>query len=219
MSEDMDTSAQVRALFDEAQRLAIAALPFVVLYLVGNTGVSVIADQTGDATAATLMVTLAQLVLGYLVIAAMIDRGDLAEDRKGGIVTYFGLSLLSGIAIGVGLLFLIVPGIILFVRWAPLYGFGLVRFQGVGDAMSRSWEATKPHFWPILIALVAPAVVIIAGVIFLGIQMDATGLVPVLPSIFGNTAISLGYLALNAISMASYALLTGSGRTLADTFA
>jgi hypothetical protein len=53
-----------------------------------------------------------------------------------------GVSLLTGLGVGLGLLLLIVPGVILFTRWS----------------LSRSRELVRGHFWPVLRLLLSVGV-------------------------------------------------------------
>jgi hypothetical protein len=78
-----------------------------------------------------------------------------AWDRFGALL---GVSLLTGLGVGVGALFLIVPGIVLFTRWS--LAVPVVMLEGLGPraAMRRSRELVRGHFWGVLTVLVNAAV-------------------------------------------------------------
>ena len=65
---------------------------------------------------------------------------------------YLGMSILSLIGAVLGLFLLIVPGIILLVRWSAASGFAIGARDGVTDSLSASWHATKGHSWAIFLS-------------------------------------------------------------------
>jgi hypothetical protein len=56
----------------------------------------------------------------------------------------FGSGILIGIGVIVGLVFLIVPGVILLARWSMATPFIVVEEMSSTQAMSASWEASRP---------------------------------------------------------------------------
>lgn len=62
-----------------------------------------------------------------------------------------GCQLIYGLAVYVGLIFLIAPGIFFAVRWvfAPIYLIDHPE-AGIGEALRASWDKTADHFWPLL---------------------------------------------------------------------
>ncbi len=75
---------------------------------------------------------------------------------------YIGLGILAGLATIVGFVLLIVPGVILFVRWLPAYGILLTEDAGVTEALGTSWQRTAASFWPLLAVTVLYGVAIVA---------------------------------------------------------
>ena len=78
-----------------------------------------------------------------------------------------GVLLISQIGILLGLLLLVVPGVIAFVRWSMVVPIVLSDRRGSGAALTESWNRTKGHFWPILglfTLIYAPIFVVAAGV-------------------------------------------------------
>jgi len=69
-----------------------------------------------------------------------------------------GVSLLTGLGVGLGLLLLIVPGVILFTRWS--LSVPVVVLEGLSPraAMRRSRELVDGHFWPVLRLLLSVGV-------------------------------------------------------------
>lgn len=62
----------------------------------------------------------------------------------------FGFNFLTGLGIVVGLVFLIVPGLMLFTRWAVGLPALLRENLGVSEAMARSSALTEGNRWRIL---------------------------------------------------------------------
>jgi len=188
--------------------------------LAAMAGLGVLIDSAalGESNAGSLNLVASGLTTaaGYLITKALVED---AMDRKlpARFPAYFGLGLLSTLGILVGTVALIVPGVLLFVRWSLSSPILLAADGGVTEAMQRSWAATGPYFWPILVAFLC-----VYGPVFgLGISAYALqGLLPgnVVPLILANLALNGGLIAGWHVAVAAYALLEGPDR-LAATFA
>jgi hypothetical protein len=73
------------------------------------------------------------------------------------------VSFLVGLAVVVGLIFLIIPGIILAVMFSVSVPAVVVENLRGTEAMTRSWNLVKGHFWHVLVVVLVAA--IIAGVV------------------------------------------------------
>jgi len=143
---------------------------------------------------------------------------DSFSSVKGDVLGVLGLSLLITLAAGLGLFFIIVPGVILWIMWSLAVPVKVLEHKGVFDSMSRSMELTKGHWgrifvigllilalkfgvsslfqWPVLIA----AGFSIKG----GVQRFAVGWqVALLVSAFVSTSL-VGALATIAFSVVYY---------------
>jgi hypothetical protein len=69
-----------------------------------------------------------------------------AWKRAGGLL---GVSLLTGIGVGVGLFLLVIPGLILFTRWSLAVPAVVLEGRSPRDAMRRSSELVKGHGWKV----------------------------------------------------------------------
>ena len=156
-----------------------------------------------DTTALGLAAALAQLVVQfvgcYFVLARMLQvRGHLTAGGTR-IWAYIGLSIVTGIAIMFGLVLLIVPGVILLVRWSAAPGYLIGRGTGVGEAMSKSWDATRGHSWPIFFAGLVLLVVFIGAAVVIGLGSDLAGSATIGEIVAGSiieavmTAVSLAF--------------------------
>jgi hypothetical protein len=95
------------------------------------------------------------------------SAGDLVNAAMPMILPLIGAGLLSGIAIGVGLILLLVPGLILVTIWAVIAPVIVVEHSGVMDSFGRSRELVRGNGWPVLGAIVsAGVIVLVASVVF-----------------------------------------------------
>jgi len=85
--------------------------------------------------------------------------------------------ILKGIAVGIGFVLLIIPGIILATMWAVTAPSIVVERSGIIDAFGRSWELVRGNFWPVLGAFVVAYLILIAAGIIAGIIGVAIGLI------------------------------------------
>jgi hypothetical protein len=131
------------------------------------------------------------LVQGALV-EAVADRhnsrpqssiGDLYRSAWKRVGRLVGVSLLTGIGVGLGVLLLVVPGLILFTRWS--LAVPVVMLEGLGPraAMKRSSALVKGHGWAVFRVLLN--VTILAGLSSLAIQL-------LLAKVFGSAHASFG---------------------------
>jgi len=127
----------------------------------------------------------------WLTVALLEAHGQRRGGR--GVATVFGIGILGGLGVLLGLIVLIVPGLILLVRWSVSVPYALGEDVGVTDALRGSFEETRDAFWPILLTLLAcyvPCALSIGAIALL-----ATEGVTIVSSTALNVAINLGLLA------------------------
>jgi hypothetical protein len=124
------------------------ALP-AVLAIIGLAALDTILEVGSRGTFAVSGVT--SLITQYVLsVIAMRRLGLVGDDERGQkILPMVGLLILTGAATLLGLLLLIVPGVILAVRWWIVVPILLAEDVTVGAAMRQSWERTADRFWPI----------------------------------------------------------------------
>ena len=88
---------------------------------------------------------------------------DAFSTIKGRIVELCVLVLGLGIFVGIGLLFLIIPGIYLTLRWSVAVPVAVLEQAGLRDAMSRSGELTKGSLGRIAVVYVLYIVLLVAA--------------------------------------------------------
>ncbi len=87
------------------------------------------------------------------------DSARAYYDRtRGRLGTLLGVSLLAGIGVALGIVFLIVPGLILLSRWALVVPLVMVEGRGVGEAFSRSSELVRGRTGQVLVVVLVPGI-------------------------------------------------------------
>jgi hypothetical protein len=104
--------------------------------------------------------------------------GDLVRSTGPVILPLIGAGLLAGIAIGIGFLLLIVPGLILVTIWAVIAPVIVVERSGVIAAFGRSRELVRGNGWQVFGVIVIVFVIVfvvsaILGAIGAGVSESA----------------------------------------------
>ncbi len=132
-------------------------------------------------------VILFPVVLAISVIAATLYQGmvvNLVSDVQDGrrdftieeliratgpvILPLIGAGLLAGIAIGIGFLLLIVPGLILLTIWSVIAPVIVVEHSGVMASFGRSRELVRGNGWQVFGVIVVVYIIIFAASLILG---------------------------------------------------
>ena len=158
--------------------LLLAGLPNLLIMYVMQGGAS--AATSVLAWSVSMMVLwLVSLFTAYLLQAALVrasifdltgrrvDLGGSLRTALGLILPMLGLAIVSGIGMFIGFLFLIVPGIILYVMWSVALPVLVEERRGVMESLSRSAELTSGSRWRIfgLVLLFAVFYLIVATVV------------------------------------------------------
>lgn len=118
-------------------------------------------------------------VVGSTIYAGMVVRvvqharqgstasvGETFESVLPVIVPLIVNGFLKGIAVAIGFILLIVPGIFLATMWAVTGPAIVVERAGIIDAFQRSWDLVRGEFWPVLGAyVIAYLILIVAGIV------------------------------------------------------
>jgi hypothetical protein len=145
--------------------------------------------------------TLAQAVILYGAFQAMRGRPvNLSECLRVGLGRFFpivGLVICAYLAIWIGLIFLIVPGVILGIMWYVGTPVCVVEQKGPLASLGRSSELTKGHRWKLfgMVLLLLIVAAIVGGII--GALLGLTG---------STILVALGTLAWTGIWGAFYAI-------------
>jgi len=118
--------------------------------LVAMTALGLLSDMSESGRGAFFLVSIATLVLQYWLTVSLLDRQDLRLAQGPRFAPYFFLGIVTSLAIALGLVLLVIPGIVLMVRWSIATPAVIADEVGITDAIGYSWRETEGHFWPIL---------------------------------------------------------------------
>ncbi|CAN5516136.1 hypothetical protein BH10PSE14_BH10PSE14_23830 [soil metagenome] len=211
----MERSITVGDIFAETSRLFSENAALALAIIAGLTILNVVIDQL-PASGAAMLGVIASIGLQYWLIRQTLGRREMLDGRAG-FPSFFGVNLLSGLAILLGFLALIVPGVFLLARWSAADGALLSEGEGISAALGRSWHITAPHVWPI-----AGALLIVYGPAFgigIGVPIMMGDTIPIMISGMTNLLIFTGSVFSWLMGLAIYALLRPGTDALADVFA
>ena len=204
---------KIGAIIDKALAvLERSAMP-ALIFLVTLTAVNCVIDYfTWDAAPLSqLAVTPLRIVIGvffsYNLLKVMIARTGLRSRGEGDVfLTYFGLTILYGLAVVVGLILLVIPALFLMARWSLAQPLVVARGDGVMKAFGQSWERTSGNDFPILIAVLVLVMIPTAISIAAGLMFEKGALTGML---VGQTAQSLASLLGLSMGVALYGMIIG----------
>jgi len=106
--------------------------------------------------------------------------GDLIDATWPVVLPLIGVGILAGIAIGIGFLLFVIPGLILLTIWAVIAPVIVVERSGVMDSFGRSRELVRGNGWQVfgvifVVFLITGVVAAILGAIGTGIS-DSVGM-------------------------------------------
>lgn len=182
-----------------------------------NAGASVALDEGPAAAIFQLVAAIVSVIATYFLVAKFLEMKGLLPDPSTRIWAYVGLSILSTLGMIVGFLLLIVPGLILMVRWSASTGYLIGGREGITDALGASWRATEGKGWSIfgagLVLLIILAMV--GGVI--GVIAGLIG-IPAVIAIVSGLGEAFGSAVFVAFTVAIYALVR-SEEQIGEVFA
>lgn len=203
--------------------LAIVVASTGATYLVTTATASVEPQSRAVLTgsgSAIINVVLHAFVLGSVTLVAL---NDLNGQRTGfgqavgtGLRLLFpvaGLTIVADVGIGLASMLLVVPGLLLLLRWFVVVPVRVMEGPGVGHAMSRSTDLTKGHRWTLFALLILYG--LIAAALSYGPMLATGGL---LRTTQLRLALDPAALALQIVStVALYAISTsGTAATYAE---
>lgn len=174
-------------------------------YVGGLALLGIVLDVAGSGS--NFIYSIANAAVAYFLSRSMLAGAGFSLGAANRFGAYFGLGILGGLGMLVGLVLLVVPGIILFVRWLPAYGILIAEDSGVIDAMRTSWHRTADSFWPLFtVSLVYWAVLAISigGMVLLSVDPGVSLLASSIPF---NLLLAAASAFSVALGLAAYLLL------------
>lgn len=187
--------------------------------------------DTETAGLLSALFELASLVLFVIASYWLLTRMMAAVGRpmRGGarFWSFVGMSILAAIGLMIGFVLLIIPGIILLVRWSAANGFVLTGEHSITGSLGASWEATDGRGLSIFLAglVLWIAIALLGGVvggIALGAGMSGAGGMSApllaLAVALGEIVSAFGNALSFAFSIAVFHLLAPSDTSVAEVF-
>ena len=198
----MDVGAVLREAWDLYKRfftrfVLVAAAVFVVLGLF-DALVTSAGDDDGLALVFWGIIGLIISIVGYfwlqgtLVEAvrdvrdgrADVPISDLFRRTRPRLPALIAAGLIAGIAIGIGLLLFVVPGLFLLTHWFLIAPVIVLEGRSAGESFGRSWDLVRGRAWSAFGLIVVTFLLVLLAAIVVGIV--AAVLTAPLPDVLGN---------------------------------
>jgi len=186
--------------------LAMIQIPFLLALAVLRLALTGRADAEDDLAHASLLVMILEMLVlpvywgaTIFYLQSVIDSRTLKPISaiQLGIGSWGRLLLtyiLNAIAVAVGLMLMIIPGVYVGIRFAFADYVCILEKQGPGNALKRSWEQTDGYFWVLLQGLA----ILFGSLFMLGILVNnlfgTTSLISIILSLaieFGGALITI----------------------------
>ena len=189
---------------------AVPALIFVVALTAANLPITYTSVGSLDPlklAGGQLLGSLVGIVCAYFLLVAMLRRTSL-ESRTGGDVflPYLGMSILMGLAVALGFVTIILPGLFLMARWIIAGPLMVARGDGVMKSLGESWSRTRGNELSIIGAALALVILPIAVILAARMFFEEGNLVGMVVSQLASSGISV---VLSAMSVGLYGMIVG----------
>lgn len=164
---------------------------------------------------------IAQYLLWEAVLRSEMAGAPVARHRY---LAYFGLTLVTGIAIAFGFLLLIVPGLLFMARWMMAPAILIGENRGIFESMGESWESTRGNSTPVILAVFLAMIAFIALSFGLGVtnfSLSPAGAMEVsaVNILLGQALQNLGTALAIALGVFLYKRLRGNAAQVSQAFA
>ena len=145
--QPLDVGRLFGALAGQVRQNVLAIVVALVVLVSGNLAM----DQWLPLQSTFAAGGLLTLVVQYFLARSALVRSDLlAPDADHRFLSFWGMSILTGLATIVGFVFLILPGLYLNARWLIAGPIILGEDKTAGEGMGESWESMKTSVWPVV---------------------------------------------------------------------
>lgn len=141
------------------------------------------------------------------------SAGELISAAMPAIGALIVFSILSGIAIGIGFILLIIPGLILLTIWSVGAPAIVAEGRGPLEAFGRSWELVKGQTWTVFGVLVVVFLILIVASIVVAVIGAAIG--GAVGAIIAAILVMLLYIPVSALVASTLFFDLGGGSTTA----
>jgi hypothetical protein len=157
-----------------------AAIITAVLALAGGTIGILLGSFVSVVAAFVLQATLVKAVQDVRDGHADLSIRQTVSEATPFIASVAGASILAGIAITIGLLLIIVPGLFLITIWAVIVPVIIIERTGALGSFGRSRQLVRGHGWHVFGTLVMVYIIMLVANIILGVIFSA------LPHVLGD---------------------------------
>jgi len=158
----------------------VAAIITALLALAGGTIGILLGSFVSVVAAFVLQATLVKAVQDVRDGHADLSIGQTVNKALPFIASVAGASILAGVAITIGLLLLIAPGLFLITIWAVIVPVIIIERSGALASFGRSRQLVRGHGWHVFGTLVLVYIIMLVANIVLGIIFSA------LPHVLGE---------------------------------
>jgi hypothetical protein len=151
----------------------IAAVIAALLGLAGRPVGTVLGSLVGIIAAYLLQATLVKAVQDVRDGRVDMSIGETVRAATPFLAPVIGASILAGIAITIGLLLIIVPGLYLITIWAVIVPVIVLEGAGVFAAFGRSQQLVRGRGWHVFGTLVLTWIILLAVNLVLGVIFSA----------------------------------------------
>jgi hypothetical protein len=142
--------------------LAFGVVAPYELIVLAITGVTPFSQQRGSVSTAVILSLIDFVVVGPLIAAFYIhavrdmDQGrspsalDVVSRGLRVLPTVAAAQIIATLCIGIGLLFFVIPGVILLLRWAVVAQAAAMDNENWVEALKRSAALTRGNYWHVL---------------------------------------------------------------------
>lgn len=192
--------------------------------VVALVAINVAVDLALGESGANVVSGLLSVVVQMVFMRAILAREGLPNgDQSYG--SLFGMSLMANIAIAVGMVLLIIPGLYLMARWFIAGPLIFAEERTAGGSLSRSWEMTEDSAWTLVglyLLVMTPPILAVVGAATLGEVMGwwLESSRQLLAGAFVYTCLFAGGVATWIAEIAAYRALSGGGghRVIGEVF-
>lgn len=185
--EDFDTSMILRRTGEMVRLAPGAALIFWLALALPTTALSVLPGGGSDARFAFVGGIIG--IFGQFIVSGRVARRAglmQADNVPGRAGSYALLSIVSGLAILLGIFLLVLPGLYLLARWSIGVPIVVAEGKGMGAALGGSWTRTRGKAVPICLAFLVVGTGLVASVVLDLFLIPEYGPAPPVPMLASN---------------------------------
>ena len=199
------------------ERCAVPFLLFIVALAVLNGAIGYYGLEYTTVTQQVLKGVVAltiSIAASFFLYEAVLTRTGLrSRQTDDAFFPFVGMAIITALAVMVGLVALVIPGLYLITRWSIAQPLLVGRGTGVMESLGESWERTRGNEFSIIVAALALALAPIVVMIATAVFFEETSPVRIVVTQLASSAMSAIFL---GMGVAIYGLMMGGSepRTL-----